>query len=455
LDLFSGCGGLTWGFKSAGFPTLAAVDSDTRCVKTFTANYVAPRGVLKPFRCADVSQLYLDGPRHFLREHFSIAPPKDGVAVIGGPPCQAYSRVGRGKLGSLGKHRRHLVDPRARLYIEFLDIAFQTGAKLVVMENVLDSISFGGENIPDKICEDFHECGYNAGWSVLNAADFGVPQVRERVILVAVSEKTGLAPVWPKPTHYAPRASGILRQLIAKIRRESRFFHEPHGYDNADAPWVTVKDALSDLPSLRRAHDSSYHAHWLNSEVPYASAARNPYQERMRAATAEWDGTTAHVYRNTPRDFAIFDRMRPNDNFLAASQIADEMLRDEIERRGLDPLIDTNAVALLRKSIVPPYDRMKFDDKWMRLDPDFPSRTVVAHLGVDTYSHIHPWEPRGISVREAARLQSFPDDFHFTGSLSDAYSQIGNAVPPLLAFHVAKALASRLKKKESLHELAV
>ena len=112
-------------------------------------------------------------------------------------------------------------------------------------------------------------------------------------------------------------------------------------------------------------------------------------------------------------------------------------------------------MALLKKSIVPPYDRMKFDDKWLRLDPEFPSRTVVAHLGVDTYSHIHPWEPRGISVREAARLQSFPDDFHFTGSLSDAYSQIGNAVPPLLAFHVAKALASRLSKKSPRYELAV
>lgn len=434
---------------------LAAVDSEPGCIRTFSANYAASKGVKNPFRCVDVGQLHLDSKRHFVSEHFDVSPPKDGIAVVGGPPCQAFSRVGRGKLNSLGRHRRHLVDPRARLYIEFLDIAFQVGAKLIVMENVLDSISYGGENIPEQICEDLEECGYKAGWSVLNAADFGVPQVRERVILIALSEDAGVTPVWPKPTHYAPRPAGVLRQLIRKIKRESRFFQEPYGYDKALLPWVTVREAFSDLPLLREERDSSYHANWLNSEVPYVSEIQNPYQQRMRAATVEWDGTTAHVYRNTPRDFAIFDRMKPNDNFLAASQIADEMLSDEIERRRLDPLVDADAVALLRKAIVPPYDRMKFDDKWMRLDPHFPSRTVVAHLGVDTYSHIHPWEPRGISVREAARLQSFPDDFHFTGSLSDAYSQIGNAVPPLLAFHVAKALASRLKNKVSQHELAV
>jgi DNA (cytosine-5)-methyltransferase 1 len=348
-----------------------------------------------------------------------------------------------------------LVDPRSRLYIEFLDIAFQVGAKLIVMENVLDSISYGGENIPEQICEDLEECGYKAGWSVLNAADFGVPQVRERVILIGLSESAGIRPVWPKPTHYAPRPAGVLRQLIGKIRREARFFQEPHGYENALQPWVTVREALSDLPSLRDEPNSSYRANWLNGEVPYACDPNNPFQRQMRRATVEWDGTTAHVYRNTPRDFAIFDRMRPNDNYVAASRIADDLLHVEIERRGLDPRADAGAVALLKKSIVPPYDRMKFDDKWLRLDPEFPSRTVVAHLGVDTYSHIHPWEPRGISVREAARLQSFPDDFHFTGSLSDAYSQIGNAVPPLLAFHVAKALASRLSKKSPLYELAV
>ena len=94
----------------------------------------------------------------------------------------------------------------------------------------------------------------------------------------------------------------------------------------------------------------------------------------------------------------------------------------------------------MKKQIVPPYDRKRFQGKWRRLDESLPSHTVIAHMCKDTYSYIHPWEPRGISVREAARLQSFPDDFYFSCSMSDAFKQIGNAVPPLMAYEIAKTI---------------
>ena len=94
----------------------------------------------------------------------------------------------------------------------------------------------------------------------------------------------------------------------------------------------------------------------------------------------------------------------------------------------------------LHDKMVPAYDRDKFENKWKRLEESRPSHTLVAHLSKDTYSHIHPLEPRGISVREAARIQSFPDDFFFECSMGDAFKQIGNAVPPLLAYGVAKSV---------------
>ena len=97
-----------------------------------------------------------------------------------------------------------------------------------------------------------------------------------------------------------------------------------------------------------------------------------------------------------------------------------------------------NEYEKLKAEIVPPYDRENFISKWQKLRSDRPSHTLVAHLSVDTYSHIHPVEPRGISVREAARLQSFPDGFLFQCAMGDAYKQIGNAVPPLLAYAVAE-----------------
>ena len=99
---------------------------------------------------------------------------------------------------------------------------------------------------------------------------------------------------------------------------------------------------------------------------------------------------------------------------------------------------DSNEYDELKSKMVPVYDRDKYENKWKRLEEGKPSHTLIAHLSKDTYSHIHPTEPRGISVREAARIQSFPDDFFFECTMGDAYKQIGNAVPPLLALGVAK-----------------
>ena len=147
---------------------------------------------------------------------------------------------------------------------------------------------------------------------------------------------------------------------------------------------------------------------------------------------------TAIAYKNNRRDFPIFEKMKMGDNFIDASNIADNLFRAEYRRRGFE--IDSDEYKTLRKKMVPPYDRTKFENKWKKLDEKKPSHTVTAHLEKDTYSHIHPWEPRGISVREAARLQSFPDSFTFNCTMGNAYKQIGNAVPPLLAFAVAEAI---------------
>ena len=176
--------------------------------------------------------------------------------------------------------------------------------------------------------------------------------------------------------------------------------------------------------------------------MPYRGPAQNDYQKIMR----EWYGddmgmVTANCFRKTPRDFPIFARMKQGDDYIAASEIAEQLLRDACLARGITPSDDA-AYKKLRKEIVPPYSTEKFVTKWLKLRSDRPSHTLVAHLAVDTYSHIHPHEPRGISVREAARLQSFPDGFFMQCSMGDAFRQIGNAVPPLLA----QAVAAELKK---------
>jgi DNA (cytosine-5)-methyltransferase 1 len=207
---------------------------------------------------------------------------------------------------------------------------------------------------------------------------------------------------------------------------------------------VTVAEAFSDLPSLFPTERSKYVNNPLNMVLPYRSSASNPFQEAMR----RWYGSekpqvTGNTFRKNVRDFPIFARMKQGDNFTDASRIADELFLLRAHQLGLST--ESDEYTKLKRQMVPIYDRENFAEKWRRLDENKPSHTVVAHLSVDTYSHIHPWEPRGISVREAARLQSFPDDFKFNCSMGDAFKQIGNAVPPLLALAVAQSVYDSFK----------
>ena len=149
---------------------------------------------------------------------------------------------------------------------------------------------------------------------------------------------------------------------------------------------------------------------------------------------------TGNVFRNNKRDFPIFAKMKQGDNYVDASKIADGLFENKAAKLSL--CSGTKEYDVLKKSMVPIYDRESFQDKWRRLEENRPSHTVVAHLSMDTYSHIHPWEHRGISVREAARLQSFPDSFFFGCSMGDSFKLIGNAVPPLLSYGVAKAVSN-------------
>jgi DNA (cytosine-5)-methyltransferase 1 len=162
----------------------------------------------------------------------------------------------------------------------------------------------------------------------------------------------------------------------------------------------------------------------------------------------EWPGfrtsgsVTGNVVRLTPRDFPIFRRMLPGADYPRALRIAEELFAEQLAAEPSPPRPGSKAWKELRKLCVPPYDPGKFPNKWWKLEPALPARTLTAHMGKDTYSHIH-WDSRQqrtISVREAARLQSFPDGFKFAGSMNAAFRQIGNAVPPLLARAVAECL---------------
>lgn len=436
IDLFSGCGGLTLGFERVGFEIAGGIELMPSAHSTLSFNFYERYGKSCEHICGDITQI--NG------NVFEDKIGEEGCIVIGGPPCQAYSLAGRGKLKSLGENRENTKDARGYLYQDFLRFAYSNNAKAVVMENVPEAISFGSMNIPQIVCEDLDAHGYNAFWTILNSADYGVPQIRERLFVIAVRKELNVNIELPIPTHRD--TSGLFMSQRANSDRLNKysFYKEPIVNIQSQIPWVTVEQALSDLPSLQVNADARYRNNECSLALPYKPVQQNDYQLLMRS----WYGksnvcVTGNSYRNNTRDFHIFEEMQEGENYVDAHRIAEKHFEAQAHLLGYS--VTDEQYQKLHKKMVPCYDTTKFVDKWKRLRRDMPSHTIVAHLSVDTYSHIHPWEPRGISVREAARLQSFPDGFLFNCSMGDAFKQIGNAVPPLLSYAIAKSLYNAFK----------
>lgn len=442
IDLFSGCGGLALGFQSAGFHITHGVELMKEAVETVSFNLHWRFGEESLHICDDITKLDASVFKDKIGEN--------GCIVIGGPPCQAYSLAGRAKLRSLGEARVNTNDKRGFLYQDFLRFALDLNARAVVMENVPEATNYGGQNIPQTVCEILEENNYNAYWTVLNSADYGVPQVRERVIVVAVRKDECIEIPLPVPTHSSNSERLTPNQQRFKSFAEFPNFKTPNNSTDDCPPWNTVEDAFSDMPELFPTEKSKYVLHKITMGLPYKSEPLTDYQELMRNwYGTETKGVTANCFRKTLRDYQIFARMPEGGTYSDASEIADKLFEEACISNNVSMSDDPEAYKKLKKKIVPPYDRDNFLNKWQKLCCNKPSHTLVAHLSVDTYSHIHPIEPRGISVREAARLQSFPDGFIFQCNMGEAYKQIGNAVPPLLAKGVALQLYKAFSEKEN------
>jgi DNA (cytosine-5)-methyltransferase 1 len=456
LDLFSGCGGLSLGFKAAGFDIAAAVELDPDAAASHGANFHPddPRHA----NARDITKLTPEA----LAEELELGDVVSAVDVIvGGPPCQAFARVGRSKLREIDAHPEAFKhDPRARLYLEYLRYVEAYRPLALLMENVPDILNHGGQNVAEETCEVLREKGYVAGYTLLNASHFGVPQMRERMILVAYRRELGIEVSFPKPTHFMTLPPGYTgsRQVALKLLTgphwdEARGYIEPPKIDLRLPPAVTASEALADLPSITLHLEGKLKrgARRLDELISYSSQPTNLYGKLMREwpGYANSDGLYDHVIRYLPRDWKLFARLNPGDQYPEAHKHAVAMFSEELARltkHGRAPAEGTDAWHDLWDSFVPPYDVGKFPNKWRKMEPDLPARTLMAHLGKDSYSHIHydSAQARTISVREAARLQSFPDGFVFSGTMNPAFRQVGNAVPPLLARAVATTMRQTL-----------
>ncbi|MFG1819508.1 DNA cytosine methyltransferase [Kribbella sp. NPDC049174] len=360
VDLFSGAGGLSSGLEQAGWTVAAAVDIDERALQTHAANFP---GLSLHMDLGDPSE----------RDRLiDLLAPAEIDLVAGGPPCQPFSRAGRSKIRDLVKnHKRDPHDRRKELWVAYLDVIKRVRPRAVIMENVPDMGLADDFFVVRLIEEELEDLGYAIQIRIVDAWEYGVPQHRKRLILLARSD-TDLFD-WREP----------------------------------DRERTTLRDAIGDLPKLD--------VEPLERVGARKTAYRQPptmsrYARSMRKGAERgilWDHMTRRVRAD---DFEIFTEMEPKTLY---SEI------DEDRRR---------------------YKADHFVDKYKKLDWNELSRTITAHIAKDGYWYIHPDQPRTLTVREAARIQTFPDRFRFAGTRSDAFRQIGNAVPPQLGRAAAEAL---------------
>jgi len=471
MDLFSGCGGISLGFLTAGYTPVAAVEIDSWAASSHGTNFAAFSAGSSPERHHKARDITKEDPESIFHDLGIKGKVEDQIDVlVGGPPCQAFARVGRAKLRH--EARRHqlddaekafLFDGRVNLWERYLHYVRQTKPIALLMENVPDILNHGGTNLAETVAEHLRHEGYRVSYTLLNAAMYGVPQIRERMFLLGLHDSLSKDPVFPTPTHHAPLPSGYegtratARKYIYLNGSQSHLWIDDAHADAGHPKATSALDALADLPPiyaqeemesgrLRRGRKDPMEPCLYDTKKPSTAWSR-----LMRC----WPGfetglrTTGHIIRYLPRDYKIFEIMGEGWQYPDVWRHVEEKRRAlEIERHNNGLSTDKRTVEgkAFHRDWTLPYDPDKFPNKWWKLDRERPVRTLMAHLGKDSYSHIHfdSEQARPISVREAARLQSFPDGFVFDGSMNPALRQIGNAVPPLLAYAVAMAMRKTL-----------
>ena len=439
------------GFEAAGARCIGAVERDPVAGQTLqrlfasegTAILAGPAAEDEPG--GDLTRLQ---PKELLRR-LPVAPD----VVVGGPPCQGFSRIGRAKQRSLVDSKRwtqmRALDPeRDGLYISFLEVVAAARPVAFVMENVPSMRELGpGGDVAARIATSAESCGYNVRYFLLNAAWYGVPQHRWRLFFVGIRRDLGHDAI-PRPPRRRYEAGPLLPEAMA-IPEDPRMLAAEAipGVRNPRAA-ITVAQAIRDLPRLR--------SHLTNEPLPDGPLSLRREPSDWVSALRNWPGrrspnlVTDNWYRSTPRDYRLFSAMAHDHRYPDVLDIAQNLFAehiDDLRREGKAPRAGSKAYNALRKSFIPEYRNDAFGDKWAKLHPDQPSWTITAHLSRDSYSHIHydNSQARTITVREAARLQSFPDSVQFCGNRGDQFRQIGNAVPPLLARAIAKELFAQLR----------
>lgn len=410
IDLFSGAGGLTEGFRH-DYNVIGHVEKEqpaSETLKLRDAYYYLqatnnvdlyydflnsrisenellshiPENILNKTINEEINNETLENIFHQLDTVLANEEDHEVIGVIGGPPCQAYSTIGR----ALNAQKK-ATDVRIYLYRYYIDFLVRYNPTFFVFENVKGLLSFkdtDDELLFPKIQQEFRNAGYELDFRLINTSDYGVPQSRERVIIFgAVNDRNDLI---------------------------NTFFDN---LENLKESSISVREAFTGLPALHSGEQNNTYTFETNSfvERTYRKNANIPLTQNISRP-------------NKPNDLEIY------------KIIADA------KQNGINLKYNE-----LSKNLITHTHTDKFLDRYKALGWDIPSHTVVAHIAKDGHHYIHPdsHQNRSITVREAARLQGFPDDFYFETSRTAAFTQIGNAVPPILSAKIADVITQIIR----------
>lgn len=351
-DIFCGCGGLSFGFsKHKNFDVLWANDIDKEAILSYKKNHPNTQTF-----CCDIAKLKDKDIENF----------GEIDILLGGPPCQSYSTLGKRKM-----------DDRANLFREYLRILKLVNPKVFIFENVVGLLSMQKKQLFSYICEEFEKSGYHIQHAILNSMHYGVPQIRERVIIVGISKSFSHSFAFPKPD-------------TERI--------------------VTLKEAIGDLPQIKSGENGNH--------LGYLFKANNDFLRFVQKA----QNLTEHESpKNNPKLITIMETLQ------------DGQTKDDLP------------ISIRPKS--------GYANTYAKMWWNAPAPTITRNFSTPSSSRcIHPRDSRALSIREGARLQSFPDDYVFCGSITSKKLQIGNAVPPLMSLALSDSVFNFLQGEKNIYK---
>lgn len=384
IDLFAGAGGLSEGLREAGFTSLYANEVIKRYSETYALNH--PETLVERNDIRTVCAKRVRKQLGLKRGELDL--------VAGGPPCQGFS---------INAPKRSVDDERNSLFIEFLRFVDEFYPRAVMIENVPGLVSFEGGATLQAILTTLEEHGYQADVKILYAPHYGVPQTRWRTVVIGMRDGQDPYKAFPDPIRHAPIRVNFTssfggRNIVALPKQVELPSH------------ITVSDAIDDLPVLANAE--------AGEEVKsYRTPPQNDFQLAMRTGS---EGVVNHeAARLSKINLDRLAHIPPGGNW---TDIPFDLLPKGMQRAR----------------------RTDHTKRYGRVDPDGLASTILTKCDPHWGAYFHYSQDRAFTVREAARIQTFPDTFHFVGSRVEQYEQVGNAVPPLLAAAIGQSLANEL-----------